>query len=208
MHESESGGSVFHEELQDYKRECYTLFDMFFSSLESTRTSLFKRYLQAYATARVKRREQANDPSIDTKSLTCCVLYSLIGNADYSELWQTFLEHCSSDELIQPTNDGPPYLHLAIRLGYEWSPVLSDIVDANTNALESRDAEHNFPPFVLAAASAKSNPRLLGWDLPTQYPDEAAATNTIFELLRKHPIIHNNVEPEGKTKHRKRKHQA
>jgi hypothetical protein len=186
--------------------ENFTLANQLFEHLESKRIKLFHRYLKIFVSGKEAYLAERAAPRVDKKSLTCCVLYMLAkcsgenDKMDKREWWQKYLDVCRN-KVTKPSQTGDVPLYTAIRLGYQWNPVICFIVNEDPSVLEKPDSEEKLSPFALAAATTATQSQdycsELGDYNRLDYTNLNTVNNT-YQLLRANPNALVPSKPKSK----------
>lgn len=186
--------SVFSLKFEDYHREASrTLIKDMVKNLESTNRDVFYRYLQAYVVGRrayLEGKEEYLDSYFDETSLTCCVLYCIAnwdsGDLNKTEFWSKYVA-AFRDDLTKSSDKGATPLLCALRMGYQWNPVIQDIVKEDPSAvIGTVNKLHQLYPFQVAALpSGKEHYYSIGHYSSEEY-EKCNSINNSFELLRLH----------------------
>ena len=162
-------------------------------------------------------------------SITSCVLYCLSEwETNLDHLWNTYVERCPTELLLRSTNNGSDDnteespstpetaanpLHVAIRLGFQYDPVIHSLVETDRNndddednnnttglLLDSVDDIEQLPPCLLAASTPATKTWLRDSNLKgTSYTTESEYSelnhiNNTYQLLVANPgsIFHTS----------------
>jgi hypothetical protein len=109
------------------------------------------------------------------------------------EWWEKYIE-IFRDELNTPSARGLLPLSVALRMGYQWSPVIRDMIETEPSVVEKMDSTHRLPLFLIAATA---NTERRGCSLPGDYArfeySDLNAVNNTFALLRLQPGMLDRV---------------